>query len=200
MGIEPRVPIVAVDFDLTLVNAEEKILPGAKDALTYLKKTGWKVIIWTTRDDLDHVKEILTGGGIPFDHINENPETDIGNPPRKVYFDATVDDKAVPFHGDWGAAVAELDRKRTSWRLAGETKDLVKIMAAGEDGERVVGAFTVRGGKVVEMLGSDNPFVRAVMSAGLESENGVVLKPADGVDFLKALSEVRGTYLWAEIN
>jgi hypothetical protein len=198
--VEPRVPIVAVDFDLTLVDDDEKVLPGARDALVYLKKTGWKVIIWTTRNDTDHVKAILTGGGVPFDHINENPETDIGNPPRKVYFDATVDDKAVPFQGDWGVVVAELDRKRASWRLAGETKNLVKIMAAGKDGERIVGAFTVRDGRVVEMLGSDNPFVRAVMSTGLETEDGVVFKPDDGVHFLKALSEVRGTYLWAETN
>jgi len=36
------------------------------------------------------------------------------------------------------------------------------------------------------------------MAEGIEAENGKTVFPGDGELFLKALSDLRGTYLWAE--
>lgn len=195
---EPPAPIAAVDFDLTLVDSKEKILPGAKEALSYLKGSGWTVIVWTTREDLRHVRDVLTANGVPFDFINENPETDVGKFPRKMYFDVTVDDKAIPFQGDWTKIVGEMERRRAAWKVEGETKDHVRLKTATRDGDKTLAVFSMRDGRVV-FDGEANPLVDALMKSGIETEEGAILKPEDGVVFLKALSDIRGTYLWSEI-
>lgn len=194
---EPPAPIAAVDFDLTLVDAKEQILPGAKEALTYLKASGWTVVVWTTREDLRHVRDVLTANGVPFDFINENPETDVGKFPRKMYFDVTVDDKAIPFNGDWTKIVAEMERRRSAWKQEGETKERVRLKTATRGGDTTLAVFSMREGRVV-VEGETNPLVDALMKLGIETEEGAILKPEDGVGFLKALSGIRGTYLWSE--
>lgn len=54
---DAREPTVGVDYDLTLVDGDGKPLPGAKAAMDALKKTGWKIIVWTARTDLPNVEE-----------------------------------------------------------------------------------------------------------------------------------------------
>lgn len=188
---------MAVDFDLTLVDDQERVLPGAKDALSFLRDRGWKIIIWTTRNDLNHVREILSGAGVPFDNVNENPEIDTNHAPRKMFFDATVDDKAIPFQGKWNRIVEDLELRRAAWRAEGETKERYRLKTIDSGGEHVLATFTLRDGRVI-VEGERSSLLDAIVKTGLESEDGSMIKPSDGVVFLKALSDVRGTYLWSE--
>lgn len=197
---EADIPTVAVDVDLTLLDAQENILPGARAAMEYLRSTGWKIILWTCRTDLDHIKEVLTRGGVPFDHINENPDEDTGEFSRKIFFNATVDDKAISFDGNWAKAVAELDHRRSFWKLEGGTKATVKIMVAdGEGKTKSLAVFGLEKGKAVEMSGARDPVTRELVERGVAADKGFIL-PTAGTEFLKALLGIQGTYLWAEIS
>jgi len=188
---------VAVDLDGTVLSEDdESPLPGATEALRYLMKAGWRVVVWTHRSDLGEVRRLLEKNRIPFDHINEDPETDAEGYSRKVFFDATVDDKAVPFAGNWAATVEELEGRRRGLGLGGEAK--VRIMSAGS--EEPVAVFSLRGGVAVEETGTTSRVVLGMMKDGIMSEDGKVVRPGDGEMFLKALSAVRGTYLWAEAH
>jgi hypothetical protein len=187
--------VVAVDVDGTILSEKDgSLLPGAREALERLRATGWRIVIWTHRVNLDEVKADLKRHRIPYDHINEDPETDANGFSRKVYFDATVDDKAVPFDGDWAAAIGALERKRAGWRSAGETK--VRIMEARSESPLAV--FSLRDGVAVEETGTTSKAVLGMIEGGIENEEGQVVRPGDGEMFLKALSAMRGTYLWAE--
>lgn len=187
--------MVAVDVDGTILSEkDESLLPGAREALVRLKADGWRIVIWTHRANLDEVRAILKRLRVPFDHINEDPETDANGYSRKVYFNATVDDKAVHFDGNWAAIVAELERRRGGWRLDGTTK--VRVMEARSESPLAV--FSLRDGVAVEETGTTSGAVLGMMKDGIETEDGQVVRPGDGEEFLKALSGLRGTYLWAE--
>lgn len=174
-------------------------MPGAREAMKYLKETGWKIVIWTARHDLDHVRDILMHEGVPFDHINEEPETDANNYSRKIRADVFVDDKSFQFDGDWAKAISELDRRRSMWKLDGETKAEVKVLYADREGKvKSLAVFGVEGGRVVEKSGTQNPFVKDMIETGVE-EDGKFVRPDAGIRFLKALMGLQGTYLWAEV-
>jgi len=189
-------PIVAVDCDLTLLDAHDSPLPGAKEAMSFLHHEGWKLIVWTHRADLDEVRMLLTRYEIPFDFINEDPDTDAKNYSRKVAFDVTVDDKAIHFNGNWSMVVSELEQRRARWRID-EAKE-VKIMSA--DSKQPIAVFALEGGRAVKKSGSDSQIVKELEEFGVESEDGAVVRAEEGSKFLKALSGLRGTYLWAETN
>lgn len=193
-------PVVAVDFDLTIQDREGNPLSGAKDTINHLKSTGWKVIIWTSNPDLDYVREFLKKHGIQYDHINENPDSDKGQHTRKIFFNATVDDRAVPFDGDWTRALVELEHRRDLWRLEGATKSVVKVMVADREGKiECVAKFTAHNGRAVQIDNNRSRVAREMVEHGISTDDGVVL-PEDGINFLKALLGLQGTYLWAEIS
>lgn len=192
-------PVIAVDLDRTLVDDDGNLIPGAKDALNYLRESGWKIIIWTARPDLDDVRETLKKHGLPYDHINENPDKDKTDPSRKIYFNVTVDDKAVAFDGDWKKSVAELDRRRALWQLQGETKAQVRLLSVEKGDAQTVGVFALENGIVVEKSGGRSRAVENLLKSGIETDEGVV-RPSEGSRFLRAMmEELQGTYLWAEI-
>lgn len=195
-----RRPTVAVDFDHTLAGDGDIPIPGAREAMIRLREAGWKVIVWTSRPDTDHVRGWMAKNGIPYDHINENPEVDEAVYTRKVSFDAVVDDKAVSFRGNWGDAVAELERRRMTWEAAGEIK-AVSLFTAGNDGSsRELARFEISGGAVVETTGTTNQAVLDIMERGADISDGDYAYPADGERFLKGLLEIQGAYLWAEAS
>lgn len=196
---DAREPTVGVDYDLTLVDGDGKPLPGAKAAMDALKKTGWKIIVWTARTDLPNVEETLRREKIPFDHVNENPEADAGEHSRKIFADAFVDDKGVEFTGDWGRVIAELERRRALWRLSGETKSKVRLMMMEKDGPVEIAVFGVKNGEAIEETWSRSRVVQEMVERGVRDDDGPVL-PREGSRFLKALMGFQGTYLWAEIQ
>jgi|WetSurMetagenome_2_1015567.scaffolds.fasta_scaffold15150_3 hypothetical protein len=101
MSIRPKV--LAVDLDGTILHdefpAKGDPIDGMKEQLEALRELGWKIVIWTVRDDNEGVAKHLKKHGVPFDYINENP---FGPPKqsRKIYADAYLDDRAIPFSGN----------------------------------------------------------------------------------------------------
>ena len=96
--------IVAVDFDGTLCeNAFPEIGKPKQDVIDAVKEYrsyGWKVILWTCRnnDALDKAIEWCNKQGLEFDAINENlPEVEemFGGWTRKIFADVYIDDKNV---------------------------------------------------------------------------------------------------------
>ncbi len=109
--------VAAIDFDGTVhdVTAREpgykmgKPYPGAKECLDRLRELGAEIVIHTCRGraalglpdltvefqqkngTLDHVRQWLDFFDIPFDEITA----------VKPIADVYVDDRAIPFDGDW---------------------------------------------------------------------------------------------------
>lgn len=198
--IEEEVPTVAVDFDLTLVDNEWNPLPGAREAMRYLKETGWQIVVWTAQPLIDPVRGVLEASNIPFDFINENPRTDQVPYSRKIEFHATVDDKAIHFNGDWPGVLSELDRRRKDLQLESNPNARVRLVVLdGEGRPQQMASFGLDGGVAVERSNSRSPLIDEILRGGIEAENGTMF-PRDGIRFLKALLEFQGTYLWAEID
>lgn len=100
--------VAAIDFDHTIHNPEDrergfkmgKPFAGAKEALTRLGELGAKIVIHTCRatDTAEHVAAWLDYFEIPYDEITA----------LKPMADVYVDDRAVPFLGDWADTEREL--------------------------------------------------------------------------------------------
>jgi hypothetical protein len=112
---EMHVPTIAVDFDKVLFTHESwqghyhygEPLPGAKEALTELQNMGFKIMIWTTRDQADIIAEACRKYDIPFDFINNNPNQPPEINPSKPVADYYIDDRAVYFRS-WDQALSEI--------------------------------------------------------------------------------------------
>lgn len=100
-----RRPIIAVDFDGTLVNFSfpdyGKIKPDAKACLLKLQKF-CDLILWTCRfgKDLERIVSYLKFEGISFKAVNENVSYLPFETSKKIYADYYIDDRAG-FDGDW---------------------------------------------------------------------------------------------------
>ena len=100
--------ILAVDFDGTIVaNRFPEIgeaLFGAFESLRKMKANGYKLILWTCRENtkerryLDEAVEFCLKNGLQFDAINDNlpesPFAHLGNS-RKIHADRYIDDSAL---------------------------------------------------------------------------------------------------------
>ena len=72
-------------------------IPYTVNLMRKLKKDGYMVLIWTTRQVTPGILEYLKKHEIPFDSINDNSH----NPPNtsaKPIFDVFVDDRALNFY------------------------------------------------------------------------------------------------------
>ena len=114
---------VCIDLDATLCDsaagyAEALPMPGAREALRRLRESGWLVVLYTARhfNHWQTTTEWLRAHDLPYDQIV------FGKPPARYY----VDDRAIPFQGDWEALCARLvcdgpPRSPTSGRAAEAT-------------------------------------------------------------------------------
>lgn len=105
--------ILAVDFDLTLVNSHPfpKIQGFRKGAVKYLNKLydeGYCIIIWTCRTDKDHCKDesdaraYLDQNGVKYHLFNDNHlalQKCFNNNCRKIASDYYIDDKGLWLFG-----------------------------------------------------------------------------------------------------
>jgi hypothetical protein len=108
---------IAIDFDATIANydgwkgkgAFGQPIVGAKEALEELKRTpGIKIIIYTTRLEVDQIREYLRMHKIPYDYINYSPLThELDLHPSKVMAHCYVDDRGYQFEGRWTPRVIE---------------------------------------------------------------------------------------------
>lgn len=114
--------VISCDFDHTIHNPEDRApgyrmgrpFPGARETLTRLHDLGAKIVIHTCRarsahgqPDPDHAEYVGEGGHveewlryfeIPFDEVTA----------LKPIADCYLDDKALPFEGNWANAEREL--------------------------------------------------------------------------------------------
>ena len=99
---------IAVDFDGTLVTDKfpeiGEPITGCITFMKLLKEFGFKLILWTCRDNttpeknLDKAVEFCKSVGLEFDAVNDNlPEVKErwGNNTRKVFADFYLDDKCL---------------------------------------------------------------------------------------------------------
>lgn len=111
-------PTIAVDFDRVIFTHDHwqghqhygDPIPGVKEALAEFRRMGFKVMIWTTRDQRDIIKTALDLHGIPFDYINHNPNQPPEINPGKPVADYYIDDRAVRFTS-WDAVMREIKER-----------------------------------------------------------------------------------------
>lgn len=102
-----RPKIVALDLDGTLLEYDGDFsgkelggpLKGMLKEIKTVHDQGWKVVIWTCREDTPELRRHLREHGVPFDYVNDHPWNGPDNP-RKIHADVYVDDKNVEFHGN----------------------------------------------------------------------------------------------------
>ena len=77
-----------------LTSKNNRLMTSAKWVIKRLHKNGVRLIIWTTRKDLDPVREVLKANKIEqyFEEINENVKEIRWWKTRKVYADYYIDD------------------------------------------------------------------------------------------------------------
>lgn len=105
---------IAVDFDGTLVHEDEQgfyhLMEGAKDAMDSLRAQGFKLVIHTCRtgiataegrlaQEIAIIRQALEHFEIPFDEIYAG---------EKMVADFYIDDRCVPYTGNWTATAQEV--------------------------------------------------------------------------------------------
>lgn len=100
--------IISIDFDHTLYDTREKeshLGPlkgepekGAFEAIDALLSEGNDVQIFTARTDLQRVKAWIKSHGYDFDVSNTKKPADI-----------YIDDRSIPFRGDWEQTLNETE-------------------------------------------------------------------------------------------
>lgn len=112
----PHNPIIAVDFDNTIVDwldSERCVLKkGSLEALRTLKNKGCSIVIHTCRigiaksngdlsEVLESIRNILDEFDVPYDSIH------LGT---KAVADAYIDDRAVPFRDNWQQTLIDTEQ------------------------------------------------------------------------------------------
>lgn len=115
---ENHIHIVAVDFDKVLFRHEQwnghkhygEPMPDVYWALHQLKYMGFKIMVWTTRNQPEIIAEAMERYSLPYDYINENPHQPPEISPAKPVADYYIDDRGVHFT-DWVSTIEEIKRR-----------------------------------------------------------------------------------------
>ena len=121
--------VLAVDFDGVIMEqcvwtGKEEIKGGPVDgigmvsALRVLKTLGWKIIVWSARAETALIKKWLKSYGFDniFDAINENPwAPDNLKDSRKIPAHAYLDDRNIPFTGNWDNMANKIQKFKPYW-------------------------------------------------------------------------------------
>lgn len=115
-GAKERPHTVAVDLDGTILTPSTppdfgRLRPKAKAVIQGFKDKGYRVIIFTVRNDNDAVGRKLVELGVPYDYINENPDQPKDGS-GKVIADVYIDDRAVSADKSWTRIEEEVESRR----------------------------------------------------------------------------------------
>jgi len=115
--------IIAIDYDMTIVDASGALFEGAAGAINKLRADGNYIIIWTSRtgDSLAEAIKNLNDNGVEFDKVNENMDG-IANDPRKIIADCYIDDKNILGIPSWDDILTQLTPARSMKTRANEPK------------------------------------------------------------------------------
>lgn len=100
MNHEDKRPIIAIDFDGTLVTndfpAIGEIKPDVVEWVREQNERGATIILFTTRQNkkLREARDFCESNNIPIDYYNENPDWLPFETSGKVFADLYVDDRA----------------------------------------------------------------------------------------------------------
>ena len=106
MNHEDKRPIIACDFDGTIVSNEfpniGDINNNVMDWIRDQKENGATIILFTSRRSnyLKQACDFCEQNNIPIDYVNENPEWLDFETSRKIFADIYVDDRSVNPIGD----------------------------------------------------------------------------------------------------
>ena len=100
---------VFVDVDLTLVDADQKLLPGAPEALARLREKGCHLYLWSTNGE-EYARKIANLYGLAkmFDGFVAKPDIIIDDMPGTVLNPFIFD---VNGESSWPALVEKIIRK-----------------------------------------------------------------------------------------
>ena len=91
--------VISIDFDHTIFdNAADSPMDGVHDAIDELRMRGHRILIHSANRKT-FIKEWCEENQITYDWIWD----DIGKPPAVAY----IDDRAVPFRGNWKQSVED---------------------------------------------------------------------------------------------
>jgi hypothetical protein len=119
---EDRPKLLAIDLDGTIFEYDgdfghNQFGPAVKGIVEELQKisdAGWKIVLWTCREDTPEMREYLREQGIPYHYINDHPWNG-EHGPRKIHADLYVDDKALSFTGVAGGLAAKVLQFKPWW-------------------------------------------------------------------------------------
>ena len=109
---------ICIDFDGVISNYKgykgwgvfEPPVDGTIEYMNRLKADGWRIIIFTCRNETKLIQDYCEQHCIPVDEINRNstqhPNTNMGKP----YADVYLDDRGMCFKGDWKKTYSQLKR------------------------------------------------------------------------------------------
>ncbi len=121
---------IAVDFDNTLIERDENGFflpaPGAAEAMQRLREKGCRIVIYTCRtgiaaknrsltEEITFIESMLTEHNIVFDDIF------LG---EKMIADFYIDDRAIPYRGDWQEAITEAEKSIDQLALLVDSEDV----------------------------------------------------------------------------
>jgi hypothetical protein len=112
---DDHIPTVAVDLDGTLAKDKSSDTigdprPGAKRAMEELQRLGYRIIIFTVRDNDKLVRNWCNKHEIPFDYINENPDQPEDGS-NKIIADVYIDDRAINADGSWSKILDQVKQR-----------------------------------------------------------------------------------------
>jgi len=137
--------VAAIDFDGVIHQYSngwqkgiiyDEVVPGAKEGVTALKDAGYHIMIYTTRtnpqfrkkgepEQYDQLVQYLEKHQIPYDRIYVGS----GKPMADVY----LDDRAIPFTGNWEQSVKDV-RNFKPWNRP-DAKSSAELNSIASDGE-----------------------------------------------------------------
>ena len=133
--------IACIDFDGTICKHEfpaiGEALPGAFEVMKELKEAGWKLILWTCRENEGHLihrqflkeaVEFCRAGGVEFDAVNETIKEEEFRPEgillRKPYASVYIDDRNLGGFPGWDVVrQVLLGKEKVRWIVGDEYKE-----------------------------------------------------------------------------